>query len=303
MDFKELKDFMTSKDKSEKSVKYIEYTFANGKKSFLSFEELSDILKIDSVTLYEYYVKYNGNINLAVLAAENDESLEFSMKMIKRLLGITYIMEHNPNEIIENYNKLLKIKDSINRQIGNFCLLFQNSTEAKISISGDSLRLLMLRSSTNQVDSYFLSDKDFNSISDNTKNISDSHISKSNIEKKNIKVTSLDPEYASKEELSAMEGLIKIGNFAPELLTPEELVNIRRILPKYASTQVLSVLEDGLSEGLLVDSKVAKAIYDLFTKKKITISKNIEVFEELTKSKSLENEKAPEQGPILKLNK
>ena len=256
-----------SKEKTKENIMNVKFNFGDGP-VITSVEEIAKRYDLDLSTLLDYMYKFEGNINLAALAAQNDKRYAQSFEYLKQMLGICYIMSQNPQEVLKKYNNLLRKREQAQRQFEFFIRSSARSTNATFRVDGKLLRLLMLKTKAKKVKNGILDTEE--------------------------KATS----YASLSKIKAMEGLIKIANHNSLNLTEEELIAIRRELPKDVSSKILADYD----KGIVLTAATASEIYELFELNYLTTGKNVEVFEQLCDlfelKENLESEKEQYQGGL-----
>ncbi len=293
-DFNKLLGSQKPEEKQEYKPSKIMYNYGSG--SVLTTpEELAQRFGLDEQILLDYIQLYKGNINLATMAASNDKKVAESLSFLTRMLGVKYVMEQNPQDLLRKYNQLLEMREFVIFQLQFFSLgtkpqkyykeieeqvgikvpkpSFSIQKEEHMSLTGNQLKLLMLKANPY------------------------------NDAKKVINPSGKVPVYATDYKLSVMEGLVKISDAIPEELTVQECA----ALSKAFSDDLAISIAIRTGNGLSINKELAKQFLELFMLNTITTMKNIELFEELCESFGLNNTKEEkehtEEGPTLSKRK
>lgn len=303
MSFNDFSDFMPTDNTVgillESGEVLVTYDFGEGEVQ-LTLNELAEALELDPLVLRDYYIKYNEDLNVAVLAAQNDKSMLDSVEFVRHALGISYLVEHSIQDTILRYNRLLGIKTKVLKQIEYFMTFNKDNDDARLSISGDQLKTLMLRS--------FTASKVI-PRNIHIRGIQQVKLATSTIIKKALfdivsKKLIMEPLYATSDKVATMEGISKIADGRFNEVNEDEILSIRRNLSENTSRVVMSAMVDA-KRGLSLKSAEIEEVYELFTSYHVPLNKNVEIFEDLSARFELEysQNKLEAEGPLLKMNK
>lgn len=272
MKIEEFNKFMLSKEQetSKKSMSndnktQVKFNFGEGP-VVTTLEEIARRYDLDESTFLDYYYKYDGNINLAALATQNDKRSYQYFEFLQQMLGISYVMSQNPQELLVKYNTLLSQREALVRQLEHFIVSSQGKGYT-LRVNGDQLRLLMLKVNPQ---------KAITSLRRNEENI---------------------PTYAGTDKTYAMEILIKVADSDISALSSSDISILKHALSK----DFVSCISTNLTPGLELTREMAIAVFNLFALNFITTSKNIEVFEALCEGVELNKSSlsTTEEGPKL----
>lgn len=273
MKIEEFNKFMLSKEQesSKKNMtndnkNQVKFNYGEGP-VVTTLEEIARHYDFDESTFLDYYYKYDGNVNLAALATQNDKRSYQQFEFLQQMLGIGYVMSQNPQELLAKYNIFLSQRESLIRQLEHF-IVSSKGKGYTLRVNGDQLRLLMLKVNPQ---------KAITSLRRNEENI---------------------PTYAENAKTIAMEILIKVADSDISALSTTDISILNNALSKDFVGDILK----SLTPGLELTREMAIAVFNLFALNFITTSKNIEVFEELCEGFELnkpELSNTEDEGPKL----
>lgn len=306
MSFNDFSDFMPTDNTDgillESGEVLVSYDLGNGEVK-LTLNELAEELELDPLVLRDYYIRYNKNLPVAILGAQNDKNMEDSVDFVRHSLGITYIVEHNIQDIIRKYNKLLGIKTKVLKQMEYFMTFNNGNDDAELTISGEQLKTLMLRSLT----AARVIPRSLNLPKNTIPKIIYNPIGmrKALFDVASKKVV-IAPLYATDDKVATMKKIAAIANGERDNYSEADILTIRKNLPANTSRNIIgNLIDPQYSVGLKLTADELKGIYDFFTTYQIPISENVEVFEELSATYELEKDsiKMEDEGPLLRMKK
>lgn len=155
----------------------------------------------DEDNFINHLYECNGDYGIALLRTGNDALMHDSFVYLEKVLGLNYLWNRPIKSLHDNYDKLIRKKQSILQQLGWFIATSdcdEGDIPPQFRISGDQFMLLMLRT-----------------IPQSTAAITN--------ERESV-------EYATPTEIHVMKSLVRIANHEGDTLSEEEQLQIRETL-------------------------------------------------------------------------